>query len=146
MKKIILFFTVFAMSLLSCNSDDSNDNLEINQQNLLGKWYIKGGTIDNGTFENYTHDCTTNKDFQEFFSNQELIFNGYNSNCVLNDIETSNWVLNGSELTVRNQNSATITYEYNYTIENLTASELVLKESVNEPDGTFIYRNTYTRN
>lgn len=102
--------------------------------------------MDNGSFENYNHDCSTSKDFQEFFANQELKFNGYNSSCELNDTETSNWALNGNTLTVSNQHFDPMLYEYVYTIESLTSEELILKQTVNEPEGTFIYRTTYTRN
>jgi hypothetical protein len=99
MKNIILYISILSLSLLSCNTDDEG-GVAITSQNLLGKWYIKGGTVDNGSFENYSHDCSTNRDFQEFFANHELKFNGYNTTCDLNDTQTSDWVLNGNTITV----------------------------------------------
>ena len=145
MKNIFLFISVLSLTLLSCNTDDGV-GVAITSQNLLGKWYIKGGTVDNGSFENYSHDCSTSRDFQEFFANQELKFNGYTTTCELNDTETSDWILSGNTLTVSNQHFDPMIYEYVYRIESLTSDELILKQSVNEPEGTFIYRTTYTRN
>ncbi len=145
MKKLLSLFTFLIIILSSCSSDDS-DGLAINSQNLLGKWYLKGGTTNNGSFENHTHDCTTNKDFQEFFNNGEITFNGYNTECSLDEIETSLWFLNGNRLTVTNTNFDPMIYEYEYIIESLTSDELILKETVSEPEGTFVYRSTFTRN
>jgi hypothetical protein len=144
-KKIFLFISVISLSLLSCSSDNG-DGAVITSQNLLGKWYIKGGTVDNGTFENYDHNCSTSRDFQEFFANQEIKFNGYNAACELDQIETSDWILNGNTLTVSNQNFDPMIYEYVYIVESFTTNELILKQTVNEPEGIFIYRATYTRN
>ena len=145
MKKLLSLFTFLIIILSSCSSDDS-DGLAINSQNLLGKWYLKGGTTNNGSFENHTHDCITKKDFQEFFNNGEITFNGYNSECSLDEIETSLWFLNGNRLTVTNTNFDPMIYEYEYVIESLTSDELILKETVSEPEGTFVYRSTFTRN
>ena len=149
MKKLVLLFSVIVFTLSSCsNDDDSNSNNDDSnsQVSILGKWYIKGGTIDNGDFIQYDNDCSTNRDFQEFFNNGELVFNGYNSSCELNEVETSNWVQNGNTLTVSNTNFDPMIYQYEYTIEKLDENELILKQSVNEPDGTFDYRTTLTRN
>lgn len=145
MKKLLYLFSAVALTLTSCSSDDGN-GVTITSQDLLGKWYIKGGTVNNGSFENYNHDCATSRDFQEFFANQEIKFNGYNSSCELNDVETSNWILNGNTLTITNQYFDPMIYEYVYNIEKLTSEELIVKQSVNEPEGTLIYRTTYTRN
>ena len=80
------------------------------------------------------------------FNNGEITFNGYNSECSLDEIETSLWFLNGNRLTVTNTNFDPMIYEYEYVIESLTSDELILKETVSEPEGTFVYRSTFTRN
>ena len=147
MKKSVILLTLIALTFLGCSSDDdSNANLVINQQNLLGKWYLKGGTINAGAFEDYDHDCTTNKDFQEFLNNGSVTFNGYNTACELNDVETSSWVLNGNTLTISSPPLDPMIYEYNYLIESLTTQELVLKVTVNTPEGVEIQRIYATRN
>jgi hypothetical protein len=143
MKKVIVLVLVVLSA--ACTNHDDNNGLAINSQNLLGKWYIKGGTYDNGPFENYNHDCATNKDFQEFFDNGELTFNGFNSACELTEVEPSLWVLNGNILTVSNTNFDPIIYEYVYTIEKLTSEELIVKQTVIEPEGTFVVKTTFTR-
>ena len=146
MKKLLYLFSIVVLTLTSCSSDDDSNTNTINSQNLLGKWYVKGGTINNGAFENYEHECASSRDFQEFFSNGETTFNGYNTSCELNEIETSNWVLNGATLTISNTNFDPMIYEYSYTIEKLDDNELIIKETVTEPDGTFVYKSTFTRN
>lgn len=146
MKKLIYLISFVSLTLTSCSNDDTANSLAINSQNLLGKWYIKGGTINNGTFENYAHECASIKDFQEFFSNGELTFNGYNGSCSLSDFEKSMWELNGTTLTVSNTNGSSIVYEYEYNIESLSLNELILKQTVNEPNGMVTYRTTLTRN
>lgn len=140
-KSIILFLSIL---LISCSSD-SSDETAISDQNLLGRWYLKGGTIDNGLFENYEHECENNKDFQEFFSDGTLTFNGFNNSCVIVDTEISDWKLQGNKLTVSNQHFDPMIYEYIYTIEKLTPTELVLKQTVTDTDGTYDYRLTLTR-
>ena len=145
MKKIFLLFTVIVF--FGCNSDDnSNENLLINNQDLIGKWYLKGGITNGGDFENYNHDCSTNRDFQEFFPNGELTFNGYNADCELNEVETSLWVLNGSTLTISNTNNDPINYNYSFVIESLTNEELIIKEQVNTPNGEEVNQIYLTRN
>lgn len=142
MKKLLYVFSVVALLLVSCSKDDDSNA----QATIIGKWYFKGGTINNGSFINYNNDCSTKMDFQEFFANGELVFNGFNSSCELDDVETSNWVKNGNTLTVSNTNFDPMIYNYTYTIEKLDASKLILKQTVTEPEGVFVYRNTFTGN
>jgi hypothetical protein len=146
MKKVLYFFGLLTVILSSCSSDDDSNNIPINSQNLLGIWYIKGGTTNNGPFENYINECPSNKDFQKFLSNGEVTFNGYNSSCMLTNPETSLWLLNGRTLTISNTNFDPMIYTYEYEIESLTANELVLKQIVTEPEGIVTYRTTFTRN
>jgi hypothetical protein len=144
MKKIILFL-IFVGLTQSCSTND-DEGSAISEASILGKWYIKGGTSNGGEFQNYNHDCETSRDFQEFFENAELTFNGYNSACELNDVETSIWVLDGNILTVSNTQFDPMIYEYTYFVESLTNEELKLKQTVNTPEGTVVYVSTFTRN
>jgi hypothetical protein len=144
MKKIILFL-IFAGLTQSCSTND-DEGSAISEASILGKWYIKGGTSNGGEFQNYNHDCETSRDFQEFFENAEFTFNGYNSACELNEVETSMWVLDGNILTVSNTQFDPMIYEYTYFVESLTNEELKLKQTVNTPEGTVVYVSTFTRN
>jgi len=152
MIKKILLSIVFVTLLNSCSDDNdvnnSNGQLEINSQNLLGKWYVKGGTKDGGAFQSYNHECNSSRDYQEFLSNNNLDFIGFSSDCVVNDTETSLWSLADSNLTVSNLPSeqGNFTYNYHYTIISLTSSELQLKQIVNEPEGQSVYISYFTRN
>jgi hypothetical protein len=142
MRKIILLLLVALLS--ACSSNDSN-GLSITSQNLSGKWYLKGGTTNGGSFQDYDHQCSTSRDYQEFLTNGTLTFNEYNPACE-QQIETSNWVLNGYEITVTNTALDPMIYEYKYVIEDLTNQLLILKQTVTEPGGTSINRIYLTRN
>lgn len=143
MKKVILFL-LFTGILFSCNSNDDEGSIT-SEPTIIGKWYIKGGTSNGGEFQNYNHDCSTSKDFQEFFENGELTFNGYNAQCTLSDTQTSIWTLNGNILTVASPPQDPMIYQYTYVIESLTNEELKLKQTVNEPEGVVVYITTFTR-
>lgn len=134
MKKYILIVTALLI-LVACGSDD-NGSTVINQANLIGKWYLKGGTVNGGAFENYSHKCTSSKDFQEFFANGNLSFVGYDVECEVSDTESSQWNLNGNILTVSSEEFDPIIHPYEYIIESLTSEELRLKETVEIPSGT----------
>ncbi|RAR47576.1 lipocalin-like protein [Flavobacterium lacus] len=144
MKKFTLFL-VFAGLTISCNTSD-DEGSAISEPTILGKWYIKGGTSNGGEFQNYNHDCETSRDFQEFFTNGELTFNGHNTSCELNEVELAAWILNGSILTISSSPFDPMLYEYTYIVESLTNDELILKQTVNDPEGIIVYRSTFTRN
>jgi hypothetical protein len=142
MKRILILF--LGILVLSCASCDS-DNTDISSQNLLGKWYLKGGTTDNGLFENYEHNCANNKDYQEFASDGKLTFNSFNNSCVIVDTDVSDWILKGNKLTVSSQHFDPMLYEYIFIVEKLTVTELVLKQTIIDAGGTYDYRLTLTR-
>ncbi|MFD2910027.1 lipocalin family protein [Flavobacterium ardleyense] len=144
MKKIAIFLIVLTSTLFSCSSSD--DSVTINPQSLLGKWYIKGGTENGGPFVNYNNKCATQRDFQEFFNNGTITFNGYAIDCEPTNISSSIWSVSGNILTVSSTNFDPMIYEYVYTVESLTSEELIVVQTVNDPEGTFVNRNTYTRN
>lgn len=143
MKKVLILF--LGILVVSCNSDVS-DNTGISSQNLIGKWYLKGGTTNNGVFENYEHKCANNKDFQEIVNDGKLTFNSFNNSCVIVDTEVSDWILEGNKLTVSSQHFNPMLYEYIYTIEKLTSTELILMQNVVDDEGTFVYRIMLTKN
>lgn len=134
MKKYI--FAIIGLVILGACSSDDNGSQSINANNLLGKWYLKGGTTNGGAFENYNHECTTSKDYQEFFANGNLDFIGYGSNCEVNDTDSSQWELNGNILTVSSPEFDPMIYSHEYIVESITSEELRLKITEETPDGT----------
>ena len=135
---------------VSCTDEDDDvvitNQMEINNSTISGKWYMKGGTINGGAFENYVHDCSTNKDYQEFKQNGELDFVGHNSSCTISEVHTSLWSLSGNTLTVSSLPGATIPHSYVYQILSVTSEELVLKQTYNDPSGQIVEVSRYTRN
>ncbi|WP_026704120.1 lipocalin family protein [Flavobacterium soli] len=134
MKKYI--FAIIGLVILGACSSDDNGSQAINLNNLIGKWYLKGGTTNGGAFENYNHECVTSKDYQEFFANGDLDFVGHDVECEVNDTDSSQWSISGNILTVSNQEFDPMIYSYEYTIESITSEELRLKETVEIPGGT----------
>jgi hypothetical protein len=130
------FLGIIAVLILgACNSDD-NGSQAFNRNDIIGKWYLKGGTTNEGAYENYNHECTTSKDYQEFLANGILDCVGYGSNCEVNDTDSSNWELKGNILTISNLNMDPMIYSYDYTVEQLTSNELRIKITENTPEGT----------
>ncbi len=113
--------------MLSCSSNDDDPKpAEITEANLLGKWFIRGGNINGGSYVDYEHKCTENRDYQEFLSNHMLRFIGYDKTCTISDNETSLWVLEGEELTVSNLPGSSSPFKYTFTVLKLTSAELKL--------------------
>ncbi len=151
--KIFLALSFFL--ILSCTDNDDKEietetgetQLVINNNNIAGKWYLKGASVNGGAFNNHQHDCSTNKDYQEFHLNGELDFTEYNSSCLISDTETSLWNLsNGSTLNVSSLPGAPFSYAYSYEIVSLTSEELILKQTYNDPSGQVVAISHYTRN
>lgn len=119
MKKTLLIF-IFSLSILSCSSDDSNEN-SVDQ--IIGTWQLtqelKGST-------DITTDCLKNNTI-EFKADFFFIIKNYaqnNNNCNLSStIENTPW-------TKSNGNIYNINGE-NYTLENSTLTRIKTK-----PDGT----------
>lgn len=145
---ILFVFFLF----VSCTDEDDDlvipttNQMEINNSTISGKWYMKGGTINGGAFENYVHDCPTNRDYQNFDLNGEIDFVGFDSSCANTGIETGLWSLSGNILTVNNLPGATIPYSYVYEILSLSSEELVLKQTYNDPSGQVVAVSHFTRN
>lgn len=142
MKNTFLFLLVI-LSLFSCSSDDSTNSFSEN--NLIGKWYLSGNSIDGGAFQPYIHNCETNRDYQEFLSNRELTFNKYSEECILGNPEVSNWELIGNKLIVSNTNFDPMIYNYKYEIISLTDTELIIEMSAESPDGMYVVRTFLER-
>lgn len=142
MKKLLYAFALLA--LIGCTVDDESDGgIPITEANILGKWYIKGGSINGGTFQDYENDCPTSQDFQEFFANHDLQFVGYNVDCEASDSETSSWSLSNNRLTV--VNSGPVESTQIFTIYMLTDEELVLESTYNTPEGTVTELSNFAR-
>lgn len=143
MKKVFVFLAIL---ILSCNSDDNSmaSELQINKQNLLGKWYNKGSITNGGSFVNYNHNCTTSKDFQEFLDNDVINYIGFNSSCDNNLIYTNLWYLSDNQLTIDNFDPAFQTQFY--TVLKITNDELKLNQIVNTSNGVENREIYFTRN
>ena len=137
MKKLFLLL-VLSVFASSCSSDDSSAGFS--ESKLIGKWYLSGGSTNGGSFESYNHNCATERDFQEFQSNQELTFNKYNQNCILGNPQVSNWKLQGKFLTVSSTHFDPMIYSYKYEIITLNSNELVIQIATVAPEGPVVER------
>ncbi|MFT7251992.1 MAG: hypothetical protein ACI9FW_001747 [Flavobacterium sp.] len=143
-----ILFVFISIVITSCNSNDDSDamsiNLEINKQNLIGKWFVKEESTNGGGFENYQHNCTTLKDFQELLVDNTMKFVGYDSNCQINDLQEGIWYLDGTELMIDNYDP--ITSPDFFTVLSVTLDELRLKQTANTPNGVEVYEIHLTKN
>lgn len=143
-----ILFAFIAIVIISCNSNDDSDasstNLEINQQNLIGKWFVKEESINGGSFENYQHDCSTLKDYQELLVDNSMKFVGHDSNCQIIDFQEGIWNLAGTELMISNYDP--IILPDFFTVLSVTKDELKLKQTTNTSNGVEVYEIHLTRN
>jgi hypothetical protein len=143
-----ILFAFIAIVITSCNSNDDSDisstNLEINKQNLIGKWFVKEESINGGSFENHQHDCSTLKDYQELLVDNSMKFVGYDSNCQIIDFQEGIWNLVGTELMISNYDP--IILPDFFTVLSVTRDELKLKQTTNTSNGVEAYEIHLTRN
>lgn len=148
--KVRLFLLSFVFALfLGCSSDDNGSSelhLAVNEHNLLGKWYPKATSVNGGEFQNYEHNCSSQKDVKEFFSNGELSFSKYWTNCESLGTTPALWSLEGDILTIENSEFDPVMYYHPYKVISLTTEELTLRLVYDSPDGSVIEISKYTRN
>ena len=143
-KALVLF--VMMVCFTACSSDDDAAPVAETPDFstlILGKWFIKGGTINGGAFQNYVHDCQSNRDYQEFLADGDIKFVGYNTNCEANDTQTDMWFIEGETLNITSFDP--IVADMAYTIVTLNEDELVLKLTANTPDGVQTQVSHFTR-
>ena len=148
-KDILPILFIFFLFVSCTDADDDmvlTNQLEINNSTISGKWFIKGGTINGGAFENYVHDCPTNRDYQDLRQNGEIDFVGFDSSCANTVIETGLWILSGNILTVSSLPDATVPYSYAYEVQVLPSDELFLTAPYHAPSGQVVAVSHYTRN
>lgn len=148
MKLIAAALSIVLFGILGCDHDSSGSTSAINidEQNLLGKWYIKGGTVNGGPFENYHHNCPSKKDYQEF-GEESVIFIEYGTDCTISDNELGGWHLDGNRLSVYSYDPVVHnSFNHEYTIMSITSQELKLRSEYEAPEGTIIEISTFTRN
>ncbi len=61
------------------------------------------------------------------------------------EVEPSLWELQGNQLTISNTNFDPSIYEYIYIVEKLTTTELILKQTIQTSEGTYVYRTTFSK-
>ncbi|HEY0091338.1 MAG TPA: lipocalin family protein [Flavobacterium sp.] len=144
MKKILLFVSILALSLNSCNKDDDDEaNVPTVPTGIMGEWkYSKEGMIINGDemMANYEHTPGCSADFIEFQSGsimKDHYFEEAQNGCD-ESIDIGSWSQNGNILTA-SFDGETITAE----IVTLNSTTLKVKYSFPGDDG--IYLDEYVR-
>mgnify|MGYP001007015091 CR=1 FL=1 len=145
MKQSIFYALAFMLTIgtISCSSDDDKGS---DSGSIVGKWtYSQEGYILNGTeiLEAYDHECSTKKDFLEFFNNGTATDNYYYSDCT-SDIENFNYQINGNKVIMSYMgNGETVTEELNI----LTLNSSMFKVSFTDVfDGVeYTYISVLTR-
>lgn len=114
----MLFF-----SLLSCSKDDDNseNQLDLNYQNMVGNWEFTTIIRSNGSEESYPHRCSTNKDYVNIVLNTTITSYYYYPNCIAAQFDCDNYYFQGNQIKncFEEFNNAHVTY--------LTASTMKLE-------------------
>jgi hypothetical protein len=147
MKKRLLFFILISIVFIGCSSDSDSNSLPITEENLLGKWYYKGMTIDNGPFQNHNNSCPTSKDYMEVLISHNAESYRHAVNCEIDAAIFHSWTLNGDWLTMINQDPIVVAPNI-YKVLSITEEQLVLRMDFHptSPSDTEVYKYYYTRN
>ncbi|PZR19022.1 MAG: hypothetical protein DI539_15395 [Flavobacterium psychrophilum] len=141
MKKIIALSFAFVV-LAACSSDDSPSSTQNYSQLILGKWYFVESTYD-GIAVPYEHDCPANRDYEEFTSDGVGKYVGHNTECEVDEEESGLYEIEGNILKIIDTSEFPLNAEY--TITTLDEEELVLKLTINEPEGQMVEVSKYSK-
>lgn len=115
MKKIINLIAV-TLLLLGCSNGDGNNgiplsNLNFQDQRLKGFWYIDKVIQADGSIEDYTHSCPTERDRVEFL-HYKIQEHHYYSDCFTHIGESCNYyqVIDFNLFSCRDMFNGTYTY------------------------------------
>lgn len=128
MKNLKLLSAVFAFvfAFSSCSKDD--DKVLTKQEMLTGKWeFSKTGYITDAgveTIGDYSHACTTQKDFYQFSAGGIFKEEYYSYNDCSLDLSTGKWSLSENKLSITFDGSVG---SESYEIIELTSTTLKLK-------------------
>lgn len=98
MKKI--FICILFFSLFSCSKDDDNseNQLDLNYQNMVGNWEFNTIVRSNGSEEIYPHRCSTNKDYVNIVLNTTITSYYYYPNCIAAQFDCDNYYFQGNQI------------------------------------------------
>lgn len=134
------------ISVLSVGCSSDSDSLPINEENLLGKWYYTGHTVDNGPFQYNEDSCPTSRDYQDILSSHNINYYLYAPDCELTSQDPASWTLEGNQFTVVSPDPIVVPSVY--TILSITDKKMVLKRDFHftSPTETETYKYYFTRN
>lgn len=129
MKKLLLFVSIFAISLVSCSDDDDNSTT-VNEANLLKKWYFKEYVVAGQTIPYVNEPC--GRDYMEFLTGGVYKeYYVYSCDPTEADTDTGAWALSGTTLTVNILGDT-----YSGTISSLTSTTMQLTTTADFDDDT----------
>lgn len=145
MKKRLFVMALMTTVFAGCSSDDSNgSNAADYPELILGKWATVGSTVNGGPFNEYTNDCPTQEDYNEFKADGSITYYGYNEECQNTEVEPGTYELDGDMLYLYDSFDPPLDDEF--TILTLNQNTLKLKEVYTDgPDGEFTVITTLKR-
>lgn len=148
MKKLLLLFSLVSIVFTSCSNENEQPNsqqIPITVQNVKGKWFYQGATINSGTFIPFQQPCASIKSYRDFLENGSVDEVSYDTNCEITPSLTTFWDLNNNNLTLITENENQFIVSIVYQITYLTDTEMQLKQTVVNPDNTIVYLYYYSR-
>ncbi|WP_417940635.1 hypothetical protein [Flavobacterium sp. RS13.1] len=130
---LILATTMF----ISCSNDDASAD-----SNVVGKWefskVLTYNELNQEVFEDYNHNCSTNKNFIQLDSKGEIKENFYDGDC---EVEINAWTYKYKDNIIKLYNGSTL-ISYQIKVLSLTSKEMKIEyisNSSSQRKGT----NTY---
>ena len=108
MKTTFSFLFILALSqiFVGCSSDsnNSNSNLPLTNENLLGYWRITNFIKPDGSLMPYVEECNVKKDTVTFFYSSYIKLRRHESDCIADYITADDIIINADTRKISSSN------------------------------------------
>lgn len=131
MKKLILLTLITFLSL-SCSNDDDSQSVSIVSDWTIEKIGVMNVSNEVTSEEDWSHDCSANKDHMILNSSENFTFNYFSSLCESTFFNQEEGMYSYDEANDRLTISGGTDWDATYDVISITQTELILKLSSDE--------------
>ncbi len=142
MKKLILLTLITFLSL-SCSNDDDGQSVSIVSDWTIEKIGVMNVSNEVTSEEDWSHDCSANKDHMILNSSENFTFNYFSSPCESAFFNQEVGMYSFDEANDRLIISGGTDWDATYDVISLTQTELILKVSADEARNARLPRYNY---
>ena len=142
MKKLILLTLITFLSL-SCSNDDDGQSISIVDDWTIEKIGNMNSSNEVTSEEDWSHDCSANKDHMILNSSENFTFNYFSSACESTFFYQEEGMYSFDEANDRLTISGGTDWDATYDVISLTQTELILKLSADELRNARLPRYNY---